>query len=56
MKFGTRRGFYVDISKDLEGAKDPLTESELKHFETFDLIYRSLCALMYNYVPTILHP
>ena len=25
---------------------------DLAHFETLDLIYRSLCALLYNYVPT----
>ncbi len=56
MKFGTRRGLFVDISKEMEGGKDSLTESELKHFETFDLIYRSLCALMYNYAPTSGHP
>jgi transketolase len=28
----------------------------LKHFETFDAIYRTLCALMYNYVPMSGHP
>jgi transketolase len=28
----------------------------VKHFETLDLIYRSLCALLFNYVPTSGHP
>lgn len=54
--FGPRRGIYIDISDELKGAKPPLSDEELKHFETFDLIYRSLCALMYNYVPTSGHP
>jgi transketolase len=56
LKFGPRRGEYIDISKELKGAKGPLSAGELKQFETFDLIYRSLCALMYNYVPTSGHP
>jgi transketolase len=33
-----------------------LADEEKKHFETFDLIYRSLCALLYNYVPASGHP
>jgi transketolase len=35
---------------------DALTKDEIGHLEKFDLIYRSLCALMYNYVPTSGHP
>jgi len=34
----------------------PLTPDELAHFEAFDLLYRSLCALLFNYVPTSGHP
>ena len=30
--------------------------SNPRHFETFDLIYRSLCALLYNFVPMSGHP
>ncbi|RPI75244.1 MAG: hypothetical protein EHM45_15395, partial [Desulfobacteraceae bacterium] len=56
MKFGPRRGEFIDIGKEMKGAKGPLAESELKQFEAFDLIYRSLCALMYNYVPMSGHP
>jgi len=53
-EFGPRRATYRDIG-DL-GAPLPLTPVDLAHFETFDLIYRSLCALLYNYVPTSGHP
>jgi transketolase len=43
--------------KDLmSGALPALTPAELQHFETFDLIYRSLCAILFNYVPTSGHP
>ncbi|MFH1830596.1 MAG: hypothetical protein ABH871_07460 [Pseudomonadota bacterium] len=51
-----RRGIYVDIEKELKKEKPPLSESDLKNFEDFDLIYRSVCTLMYNYVPMSGHP
>ena len=35
---------------------DPLTDEQVVCFESFDRIYRSLCALMYNYVPMSGHP
>jgi len=53
-KFGPRRGTYTDISKKMK-AKG-LSGEEKKVFENFDLIYRSLCALLYNYVPASGHP
>ncbi|MFH1262914.1 MAG: hypothetical protein V1495_05670 [Pseudomonadota bacterium] len=56
MKFGPRRGIYLNASDELKGGKPPLSADELEHFERFDLIYRSLCALMYNYVPMSGHP
>jgi transketolase len=34
----------------------PLADAELAAFETLDLLYRSLCALLFNYVPTSGHP
>jgi transketolase len=34
----------------------PLGAGELAAFETLDLLYRSLCALLYNYVPTSERP
>ena len=53
--FGPRRASYVDITEVMP-AGGPLTPAELAHFETFDLLYRSLCALLFNYVPTSGHP
>lgn len=54
--FGCRRGVYIDIAQELRGEEMPLVEEELVSFETLDLVYRSLCALMYNYVPLSGHP
>ena len=56
MAFGPRRGKYIDISRDLTGRPKPLSLEELRQFESFDLIYRSLCTLLFNYVPLSGHP
>jgi transketolase len=56
LTFGPRRAVYIDIGQELETAEAPLADSDLKTFELFDLIYRSLCALLFNYVPTSGHP
>jgi transketolase len=54
--FGSRRAVYIDIRKKLKTAKPPLSKTAIKHLESFDLVYRSLCALLFNYVPTSGHP
>ncbi len=53
---GPRRGLYFDIKQEVKTEGEPLPADELKHFETLDLTYRSLCALLFNYVPTSGHP
>jgi transketolase len=56
LAFGPRRGKYFDIGEEMKAAGKPLAETEIAVFEAYDLIYRSLCALLYNYVPTSGHP
>jgi transketolase len=51
-----RRGRYLDAADALRDAGTPLSPSELNFFEEFDLVYRSLCAVLYNYVPMSGHP
>jgi transketolase len=51
-----RRSTCIDICDEMEPGKPPLSPTELERFEAFDLVYRSLCALMFNYVPTSGHP
>jgi len=55
-EFGPRRGTYMDVTEILKTEKPPLSPEEIAHFETLDRIYRSLCALLYNYVPMSGHP
>ncbi len=51
LRLGPRRGVALDV--DDAGSLDGET---VEHFEQLDLVYRSLCALMFNYVPTSGHP
>jgi len=55
-EWSPRRSTYLNVVE--EGGEDfsALSNEELAPFETFDLIYRSVCALMYNYVPMSGHP
>ncbi|MGO8684381.1 MAG: hypothetical protein ACLQUT_07380 [Thermoleophilia bacterium] len=54
--FGPRRATYLDITEASGPGEGPLSGEELAQFETLDLIYRSMCALLFNYVPTSGHP
>ncbi len=53
--FAKRRGEYYDVNDILKNGS-PLNKSELENFEKLDLIYRTLCAILYNFVPTSGHP
>lgn len=53
--FGKRRGEYFDVNDILKNGT-PLSKSEAEKFEKLDLIYRTLCAILYNFVPTSGHP
>lgn len=53
--FAARRGKYYDVN-DILKSGNPLNENEVKLFEKLDVIYRTLCAIMFNFVPTSGHP
>jgi transketolase len=55
LSFGPRRATYFEVTAPADG-RGPLSADDLAHFEKLDLIYRSLCALLFNYVPTSGHP
>src|SRR5512136_3063420 len=52
----SRRAIYVDIAEEIKKGDPPVSSDQVQYLETFDLIYRSLCALLYNYVPLSGHP
>ncbi len=53
---GTRRSALLEITNILANDDAVLSREEQRHFDFLDLLYRSLCALMYNYVPLSGHP
>ncbi|MBL7846276.1 MAG: hypothetical protein JNL40_02315 [Cyclobacteriaceae bacterium] len=52
--FGQRRAQYTSIGPS--SADPSISGKEIERFETFDAIYRSLCAILYNYAPLSGHP
>jgi transketolase len=54
-QFSARRGTYVDVGEIVRHGGS-LTAEAVSEFEELDLVYRSLCALLYNYVPASGHP
>jgi transketolase len=56
LQFGPRRGTYLNISDAIDRGGTTLSKDEIQRLEIFDLAYRSLCAILYNYVPTSGHP
>ena len=55
LDFGARRGEYFDVNDILKKVKaqDSIIT---KRFEKLDTIYRTLCAVLFNFVPTSGHP
>jgi transketolase len=56
LRFGRRRGAYVDVQEKIREHGSPLSDQDRDHFERLDLIFRSLCAALYNYAPMSGHP
>ncbi|HXQ81474.1 MAG TPA: hypothetical protein VN775_09185 [Opitutaceae bacterium] len=54
--FGPRRGVFIDAAEKVAVEGSPLGAAAVAHLEAFDLVYRTLCAVMYNYVPLSGHP
>jgi len=57
-ELGPRRGQFVDIAGELAASGSPaaLGTAEVEAFEELDTVYRALCAVLFNYVPTSGHP
>jgi transketolase len=55
-QLGPRRAVYFDIGRILERTPVELSGKLLANLEAVDLIYRTLCGILYNFVPTSGHP
>jgi len=56
LAFGPRRGKFIDLAELPAAETGPLDTQTIGQFEAFDLVYRTLCAAMYNYAPMSGHP
>lgn len=56
IKLGPRRSVAIDVAESIAITGDKVEARNNIALERFDLLYRSLCAILYNYVPTSGHP
>lgn len=54
LEFGPRRAFYAEIAPAL--GKFDIPDEVVTMYEDYDLVYRTLCGILYNYVPKSGHP
>src|SRR3970040_2254539 len=54
--FGTRRAVVYDVEKEYGKGGLGASATEFNAFEFYDLVYRTLCASIFNFVPTSGHP
>lgn len=50
-----KRGVYTSITQETV-KKYPLPQADQKQLEKLDVLYRALCAVLYNFAPTSGHP
>jgi transketolase len=55
-EFCERRGQYVNVTAHDVYTKFKLTDADRELWDRVNLIYRTLCGILYNYVPTSGHP
>lgn len=54
LDLGPRRAVYCEISPEIE--KFDIPDETIAMYDDYDLIYRTLCGILYNFVPTSGHP
>lgn len=54
LQFGKRRATVLNVKDEL--SRFNFSGEEIKNYEFYDVVYRTLCAILYNYVPTSGHP
>lgn len=56
LRLASRRGVYIDVTHALEKMPASFHEAAGANWEALDLAYRTLCGMLYNFVPTSGHP
>ncbi|MFQ5637512.1 MAG: hypothetical protein ACE5IR_05905 [bacterium] len=56
LSLGPRRAVYFNIADTLQDSGFQLGHSQMSFFKSIDIVYRTLCAVLFNFVPTSGHP
>lgn len=59
LPFGPRRGIYVPVTEEMKSGVVPGPEPGaqlVQDLDRYELLYRTLCGVLYNFVPTSGHP
>jgi transketolase len=54
LNLGPRRGVYIEIAPEI--GKFEISDETISMYDDYDLIYRTLCGILYNFVPKSGHP
>ncbi len=54
--FGKRRAVIIDVEDALKARAFDMKDSELEAWESYDLLYRTLCGMLFNFAPMSGHP
>ena len=54
LSLGPRRGVYIEILPEID--KFDIPDETIRMYDDYDLIYRVLCGILYNFVPKSGHP
>ena len=53
-ELGPRRGVFIDLETQLDAVS--ISEDHARFLDDYDLIYRALCGILFNFVPKSGHP
>lgn len=56
LQFSPRRGVYYNIADILKTRPSEVSKNEITFLETVDLTYRTMCGILFNFVPNSGHP
>ncbi len=56
LNFGPRRAVYFNILDVIKDSHFEMDQNQKDRLEGIDLVYRTLCGILYNFVPTSGHP
>ena len=56
IELGQRRAVWLDVTESGKELIDSVEKDKVEHLEGIDMLYRTLCGVLFNFVPTSGHP